>query len=99
MLSGDVPFDGNSIGTLYEKITKGDYQPASTYNVTASPAVDEIISRCLKRNPAQRYQSANELLHDVARAIGTGSSSTGEMSERLKVAPLEFARSNWHFLA
>ena len=30
MLSGDVPFDGNSIGTLYEKITNGDYQPAST---------------------------------------------------------------------
>jgi serine/threonine protein kinase len=99
MLSGDVPFDGNSIGTLYEKVTKGDYQPASTYNTTVSPAVDGIIARCLTRNPAQRYQSAGELLHDVARAIGTGNSSSGEVSERLKVTPLEFARSNWHVLA
>src|SRR6185436_19348363 len=88
-----------SIGTLYEKITKGDYQPASTYNLTVSPAVDGIITRCLKRNPAHRYQSADELLLDVARAIGTGSSSTGDASGRIKAAPLDFARANWHVLA
>lgn len=99
MLSGDVPFDGNSIGTLYEKITNGDYQPASTYNLTVSPAIDGIIARCLKRNPAGRYQSAGELLHDVARALDTGSSPAGHSLERSRVAPLEFARAHWHVLA
>jgi eukaryotic-like serine/threonine-protein kinase len=99
MLSGDVPFDGNSIGTLYEKITKGDYQQASTYNLTVSPAVDGIIARCLKRNPAARYQSATELLDDVARAIDDGGSSASIASGRHTSAPLEFARANWHILA
>ena len=36
MLSGDVPFDATSIGALYEKITRSDYQPASTYNLSVS---------------------------------------------------------------
>jgi serine/threonine-protein kinase len=99
MLSGDVPFDGNSIGTLYEKITKGDYQPASNYNLTVAPAVDAIVARCLKRNPAARYQSADELLHDVTRAIELGSVPAGDLSERLKEAPLAFARDHWRVLA
>src|SRR6185503_8130133 len=90
---------GNSIGTLYEKITKGDYQPASTYNLSVSPAIDAIIARCLKRNPAARYQSAEELLYDVTRAIDAGSSSGGAASERLKEAPLAFARDHWQVLA
>ncbi|HVQ36299.1 MAG TPA: serine/threonine-protein kinase, partial [Pyrinomonadaceae bacterium] len=99
MLSGDVPFDGNSIGTLYEKITKGDYQQASNYNLTVSPAVDAIIARCLKRNPAARYQSADELLHDVSRAIDGDSAPSTGVSQTFKNLPGAFTQTHWLIMA
>lgn len=99
MLSGDVPFDATSIGALYEKITRGEHQPASTYNPSVPPAVDAIVARCLKRNPTARYQSAEELLHDIDRAVDAGSVAASDVSASLKDAPLAFARENWRALA
>lgn len=57
------------------------------------------LSLCLKRNSAARYQSAEELLHDVGRAVAAGSVAASEASARLKNAPLGFARENWRPLA
>jgi serine/threonine protein kinase len=98
MLSGDVPFNASSIGGLYEQITRTDYQPASTYNLSVSAAVDAIVARCLKRNPSARYQSAEELLRDVERVVNTGSAAAVEVSGTFRAVPLAFARENWRAL-
>jgi len=65
-VSGHVPFEATTIGELYEKISKSDQVPASTLNPEVPKDVELIISRCLKKNPASRYQSVRELREDVA---------------------------------
>lgn len=37
------------------------HRPASTYNIAVDPELDRIISRCLERDPDQRYADAAEL--------------------------------------
>jgi len=65
MTTSHLPFDANSIGELYQKITKASYTPPSVMNQNVPREVQNIVSRCLKKNPADRYQSARELLQDV----------------------------------
>lgn len=65
MTTSHLPFDASSIGELYQKITKASYTPPSVMNQNVPREVQNIVSRCLKKNPADRYQSARELLQDV----------------------------------
>jgi serine/threonine protein kinase len=65
LVTGHVPFEATTIGGLYEMITKGDYSAPRNYNPGLPPEVETIIARCLKKNPADRYQSAQALRGDV----------------------------------
>lgn len=67
MVSADVPFKATTIGDLCDKIMKGNYTPPSALNANVPASFDAIISRCLKKNPSSRYQSAQELLNAVAQ--------------------------------
>ena len=42
-------------------------RPASVYNVCVDPALDSILSRCLTRDPSERYRDAASMLHDLNR--------------------------------
>jgi serine/threonine-protein kinase len=67
MATGCAPFAGKSVGEVCLKIVKADYPPPTRFNPSVPPDVGKIISRCLKQNPTQRYQTAQELLEDVSR--------------------------------
>lgn len=66
MVSGHVPFEAPTIGHLYEVVSKCEYLPASVLNPSVPKGIEEVISRCLRRNPGSRYQSVPELLQDIA---------------------------------
>jgi serine/threonine-protein kinase len=68
MTTCHLPFDANTIGELCQKIAKASYTPPSVMNQNVPREVQNVISRCLKKNPADRYQSARELLQDVNNA-------------------------------
>ena len=81
MATSHLPFDATTLGDLCQKITKANYTSPSVMNQNVPREVQSIISRCLKKNPADRYQSAQELLKDVNRAqAGLSSQSTGQGS-------------------
>jgi len=42
-------------------------RPASVYNLAVDPSLDSILSRCLTRNPTERYPDATALLDDLKR--------------------------------
>lgn len=42
-------------------------RPASVYNITVDSVLDAILSRCLARNPQDRYPDARALLQDLSR--------------------------------
>src|SRR6266705_149126 len=49
--------------------------PLSRYRTTVPPALAETVMRCLEKNPADRWQSADDLLHQL-EAMATPSGGT-----------------------
>ncbi len=67
MVTGRIPFEAPSLINLYKKIDEADYARPSTLASGVPPALEAILARCLQRRPANRYQTAGELLQDVKR--------------------------------
>jgi hypothetical protein len=71
LLSGSLPFFGESPMEIAIKRTKEDPRPLNHALPTADERSVAIADKLLKRDPAQRYQSATDLLKDLD-AILTG---------------------------
>ena len=74
MLSGQRPFqNGNEQAAIYA-IRNDQPDPAlAGLRPEVSPELARVVDRCLKKNPVERYQQAEELLADL-RAIKAGRS-------------------------
>ena len=74
-LTGRLPFEGESEQAILYSIVERDPPPASSHRAEIPPAVDQIISRCLEKDPEKRYQSAGDLasqLSQIRQALVTG---------------------------
>lgn len=71
MATGRVPFEAQTLGALCDKIGRADYAAPRQLNPALPVEVAAIIARCLKKNPAERYQTAGALLQDVSRAAAS----------------------------
>jgi serine/threonine protein kinase len=67
MAVGRVPFEAITIGELCRKIQKVEYTPASVLNPAVPREVATVITRCLRKNPMDRYRTARDLLEDTKR--------------------------------
>jgi eukaryotic-like serine/threonine-protein kinase len=65
LVTGSLPFGGESIVEVGNAILREKPIPPSEYNPDAE-AVQKIILTCLEKDPARRYQSAAELLDALA---------------------------------
>lgn len=61
LVTGSVPFGGESIVEVGNAILREQPKPPSHYQADAA-VVEKIILKCLEKDPANRYQSASELL-------------------------------------
>ncbi|MFP5264042.1 MAG: serine/threonine protein kinase [Blastocatellia bacterium] len=86
MTTGHLPFDATTLGDFYQKISKANYVQPSVINPDVPREIERIISRCLKKNPADRYQTAGELLQDVNRFISNAQSPVTQV-KRPTAAP------------
>jgi eukaryotic-like serine/threonine-protein kinase len=65
MLTGQPPFSGpNPLAAMNERLLR-DPKPARELNGEISPALEEILSRALERNPRHRYATAAEMAWDL----------------------------------
>jgi serine/threonine-protein kinase len=71
MVTGRMPFEASTIGSLYEKINAAAFTPPSAISQYIPREIEAIIARCLRKNPAERYQSAWELSQDLSRVNKT----------------------------
>jgi serine/threonine-protein kinase len=62
LLTGEAPFAGNTVGELCFAIVETTPKPLAEFRADVPPALDRIIQRCLRRNPGQRFASAEELV-------------------------------------
>jgi serine/threonine-protein kinase len=67
MVTGRMPFDATTVGDLCDRIGRADYAPPAQLSPGLPREAAAIIARCLKKNPAERYASAAELLDDARR--------------------------------
>jgi parallel beta-helix repeat protein len=61
LVTGSLPFGGESVVEVGNAIVREDPSPPSAYNTEAEP-VEKIILKCLAKDPKDRYQTAAELL-------------------------------------
>jgi tetratricopeptide (TPR) repeat protein/predicted Ser/Thr protein kinase len=64
-LTGQRPFEGDSMVETLAQVIQRDPPPPSTLNPLCPQALDRIVLRLLEKDPAKRYQSAEELLEDL----------------------------------
>jgi len=70
MITGRTPFDAETIGDLCDRIDRVEYAPPAQLNPGVPREVADIIARCLRKNPSERYTSAGELLADARKLAG-----------------------------
>ncbi|MGB8309627.1 MAG: NosD domain-containing protein [Methanoregula sp.] len=68
LVTGSIPFGGESIVEVGNAIVRDDPIPPTEYNPDAE-AVEKIILKCLAKNPSDRYQSASEVLDALSRYL------------------------------
>jgi serine/threonine-protein kinase len=68
MLTGKPPFTGDSpVAVAYKQVNESPVLP-SVANREVSPLLDAVLMRALAKNPANRYQTADDFRADLERA-------------------------------
>jgi serine/threonine protein kinase len=62
MLTGRLPFEGQSPLEITERKREGIYTPVTQLIPELSPKLDDIIAKLLAKKPEERYQSASDLI-------------------------------------
>jgi serine/threonine protein kinase len=68
--TGRKAFTGKSRASLVSAIMSTEPPPLSTLQPASPPAMDRVISKCLAKDPAERWQSARDLRY-VLEGIST----------------------------
>jgi eukaryotic-like serine/threonine-protein kinase len=68
LLTGSVPFEGESAVTIALKQVSAQPIPPSHRNPAVGPALDAVVMRALAKDPAGRFASADELIAALQQA-------------------------------
>ena len=67
MVVGRQAFDAADPGTLADRIQNDTPAAPTSVNAKIQPAVSALIMKALQKDPAERYQSARELVEDLEK--------------------------------
>jgi Tol biopolymer transport system component len=97
LLTGRTPFAGlNAQQMLAAQVTE-DPAPLARFRPALSPALQSVIMRCLAKHPADRWQTAQELLANLEPLLTPSGGMTPTATRPVVAAPA--ARSRWMMLA
>jgi eukaryotic-like serine/threonine-protein kinase len=65
MATGERPFPGESITAVSYKVVHTDPVPPGKLNPSLPAKLENIVLRCLAKNPADRFQSGNDLSREL----------------------------------
>jgi serine/threonine-protein kinase len=108
MATGKQPFPGESVTAVSYKVVHTEAVPPRQLNPALPAKLENLILKCLAKNPAERYQTGEELardLGDLGKAelgkveLGKGGSAAVEPAATTQHAGRVFAlqgkRGNW----
>jgi TolB-like protein/Flp pilus assembly protein TadD/tRNA A-37 threonylcarbamoyl transferase component Bud32 len=105
MLTGRPPFIGPSPQAILAAQVMQAPPPITDLRATVPPAMAALVMRCLEKKPADRWQSAEELLHHLESMAtpSSGTAPTGAVAAVLSSStpvtpsvPLPIMSSRWH---
>src|SRR5262249_42015650 len=80
MLVGEVPFpDQSTPAVLVKQLKERPVRPSSR-NAAVPAALEEITRRCLEKDPAQRFQTADEFAAALNSAAAALSASSADIT-------------------
>lgn len=65
MVTGHRPFDAESLQGICSRVLSSTPLPPSHANRSLPPAFDDLLTRCLAKDPAARYASADALAQEL----------------------------------
>ncbi len=68
MLTGALPFDGETAFAIALKVARDNAILPSRINAGVPTALDGVTLKCLQKDPSRRYRSAKALLNDLQQA-------------------------------
>ena len=77
LLTGKAPFEGESVSEVLYRISTQPAEVPSETNADVSPDFDPILEKALAKDPAQRYQTGQELIEALSPLARTGEPGTG----------------------
>jgi beta-lactam-binding protein with PASTA domain len=89
LLTGAVPFDGETAVTIALKQVSATPPPPSALNPAVPPELDAVVARALAKDPAERFADADEFLGalEYVRQLISGEVSYGPGAGNGPVAP------------
>jgi hypothetical protein len=106
MVTGHKPFAGETISHTIVAILEREPAPLSQYAPEAPPELQGIVSKALRKNPAERYQTMDEMLSELKelreeitfrarQEMHLGNSGASAGAARRNVAAQERPRHGW----
>jgi len=93
MIAGRAPFSGEYEAALIYSIVHEQHEPLRLHRADVPSELDGIVSKCLAKEPEDRYQSADDLKRDLMRLKGGGQAGMASQPTRqrkiLAVLPFE----------
>ena len=94
LLTGTVPFDADSPVTIALKQVSEEPVPPRVRNPAVPPALDAVVMRAIRKDPAERYQDADQFIAALENA------AAGIVPPEDTVAELEeLDRAGWRRIA
>lgn len=97
MLTGKVPFDGDTAVSVALKHVSEEPRSMREIDPSISKALDEVVLRALRKDPAQRYQTAADMALDLRKALGKPSGGFVKTPKggKRKKGPMDTVRNEY----
>ncbi|MDH6134563.1 serine/threonine protein kinase [Kitasatospora sp. MAA4] len=77
LLTGQLPFDGDSPFSIAYKHVQEEPPAPSSLNRAVPPAVDALVARALRKDPGHRFPTAETMREEVERVAGGAATEGG----------------------
>lgn len=98
MLTGRLPFIGESLPELYLKITEEEAVPPHTIQPTVPPALEAICLKALEKSPGDRYATALAMAEDLEQSSHSGKVKAQRLRLRRALRQWQRRHARWVLL-
>ena len=97
MVTGFLPFTGESTGAVFEAILHKEAREAMRLNTGVTAELQRIIDKAIEKDRDLRYQHASEMRADLKRL--KRDTTSGKTATLDAVAPVASGKFRWHWVA